>query len=65
MPDFNQFMRRVNNSTQKAIPVMKKASNIAAGVAAALAGPLAPVTEGTSEAVAAGVSAINRLVQAL
>ena len=65
MANFNQFMRKANNATHKAIPVMKKASNVAAGITAALAGPLAPATEGTSAAVAAGVNAINQLVQAL
>jgi hypothetical protein len=65
MANFNQFMRKVNNATHKAIPLLKKASNIAAGVTAALSGPLAPATEGTSAAVAAGVNAINQLVQSL
>ena len=65
MANFNQFMRKVNNATHKAIPVLKKAAAITAGVASALAGPLAPATEGTSEALAVGVNAINRLVQSL
>ena len=65
MANFNQFMRKVNNATHKDVPVLKRASNIAAGITAALAGPLAPVTEGTSAAVAAGVNAINQLVQSL
>jgi hypothetical protein len=65
MANFNQIMRKVNNATHKAIPVLKKASNIAAGLTGALAGPLAPATEGTSVALAAGVNAINQLVHAL
>lgn len=65
MGSFNTFLRRVNTGVQKVLPVMKKVGTVAAHVAGVAGPALAGVTGGTSEIIARGVQAANRMVQAV
>lgn len=63
MASFTTFMRKVGSAVQKGLPVAKRVGNVVAGIAN-LAGPaLAVATGGTSEAIAKGVTAANRILQ--
>jgi hypothetical protein len=64
MTSFGTFVRKVQAGVHKALPMLKRAGNIASSVANVAGPALSGVTGGASEVIARGVQTANRMLQA-